>query len=232
VSGEPEDTRDGISRRQALKRMAAAGAVAWAAPAVQTMNMRRAWAQNESPIRICHRIKTNGERDCEEGFGAQDCLDPATNFTGEDLQPCTPTPPGCCAFYVSTSVSPCEWTVTVAPECIIVGATAKTGGPPTTQRCFGFAGSGSNSITVNTCELSRFDISHVELAICCEETATLQTLEATTGASGPSDESGPSGPTGETGATGSPNPPGPPDPPGPPNQPGPPRGGGGRGNSG
>ncbi|HEX6331138.1 MAG TPA: hypothetical protein VF129_07605 [Actinomycetota bacterium] len=161
MSEEPEDTRDGITRRQALKRMAAAGAVAWAAPAVQTMNMRRAWAQNESPQLICYRIKIETGGKCETGFGARDCLDPTSPDVLETE--------GGCDFFVTVTKDPalpdCIWSVTVADTCRIDRATAKTG-----PDCHEFEGSGTNTITINTCNVQQA-ISHVELMICCEETA-------------------------------------------------------------
>ena len=42
-----EDVAKRLSRRQALRRIGAAGAVAWAVPAVQTINMSRAFAQTQ-----------------------------------------------------------------------------------------------------------------------------------------------------------------------------------------
>src|SRR5712691_6932323 len=43
-----EQTPNRVTRRQALRRIAAAGAVAWAVPAVQTINMTRAFAQTQA----------------------------------------------------------------------------------------------------------------------------------------------------------------------------------------
>jgi hypothetical protein len=159
MSDEPEGTREQISRRRALKRMAAAGAVAWAAPVVQTVNMQRAWAQNASPQRVCYRIKIESDGTCETGLGRNDCLDPSS--------PDGLLTEGGCEFFVSLDrVSDCIWTVTVDGDCEIVAATAKTG-----NECHEFDGSGTNSITIHTCQLDDRAISHVELAICCERSA-------------------------------------------------------------
>ena len=87
------DGHNRISRRQALRRMAAAGAVAWAVPAVQTINMSRAFAQTQvssqpgacSWFRISQGDSTLGgavgtcgdpvshSDSCLSTFGAMDC---------------------------------------------------------------------------------------------------------------------------------------------------------------
>src|SRR5215217_4015058 len=119
MSDEPEGTREegtreGISRRRVLKGMAAAGAVAWATPVVQTVNMQRAWAQNTSPGRVCYRIKIESDGSCQQGIGTNDCLK-----TGDFL-----TSGGCAAAAPITltkdATDPdCIWTVTVDSNCEI-----------------------------------------------------------------------------------------------------------------
>lgn len=160
MSDERESPQEQISRRRALKRMAAAGAVAWATPVVQTVNMQRAWAANGSPVRECYRIKVESNGKCETGLGKNDCLDPSS--------PDGLLTEGGCAFFVSLDkVSNCIWTVTVDGDCEIVAATAKTG-----PECHDIDGTGTNTITINTCLLDKRAISHVELAICCEQSAS------------------------------------------------------------
>lgn len=158
MSDEPEGTPEQISRRRALKRMAAAGAVAWATPVVQTINMQRAWAENASPPRNCYRVKIEDDGSCDDGQpGANDCL-----TTGDFLAG------GCDAVSPDLVISSgCEWIVTVNGDCVITEATAKTG-----NECHSIPGSGTNTITINTCEVDEQDISHVELVVCCEEQAT------------------------------------------------------------
>jgi len=87
-----ENGHNRISRRQALRRMAAAGAAAWAVPAVQTINMSRAFAQTQmsqpgvcSWFRISQGELTTGgalgtcgqpispSDSCLSAFGVVDC---------------------------------------------------------------------------------------------------------------------------------------------------------------
>ena len=95
-----EDNRDPVSRRQAIKRIAAAGTVAWTIPAIQTFNMSRAYAQTQtSPVMVCSwfRITSNdttpGALDgtCGEAIGPYDsCLSATSDSV--DCGPVNATP--------------------------------------------------------------------------------------------------------------------------------------------
>jgi hypothetical protein len=168
MNDEPESTQEQISRRRALKRMAAAGAIAWATPVVQSVNMRRAWATNGSPERVCYRIKIESNGSCQTGLGRNDCLDPSSPdglLTTGGCQAAAPI------MLTKDPVHPnCIWTITVNSDCVITEATAKTGnecqlpGDPDLQ----VTGLGTNTVTINTCSF-KLGISHVELAVCCEQ---------------------------------------------------------------
>jgi hypothetical protein len=171
MSDEPEGTREegtreGVSRRRVLKGIAAAGAVAWATPVVQTVNMQRAWAQNGSPERVCYRVKVESDGGCDEGFGTKDCLDPAeAGVTAKG---------GCAAASpVLVSATDCAWVVRVNPNCVIEDATAKVGQGQTEEGCVlnpTVTGLGTSEVTISTCELNLQNaISHVEIVVCCEQ---------------------------------------------------------------
>jgi hypothetical protein len=170
MSDEPEGTRDGISRRRVLKGMAAAGAVAWATPVVQTVNMQRAWAQNGSPHQICYRIKIESDGSCQEGFGRNDCLDPSSPDGLVTSGGCAAAGP--ITLTKDASQPNCKWTVTVT-GCVITEATAKTGNECQQQgdSDLHVTGLGTNTVTIDTCGVQQ-GISHVELAVCCEVEST------------------------------------------------------------
>jgi hypothetical protein len=167
MSDEPEDTREegtreGVSRRRVLKGIAAAGAVAWATPVVQTVNMQRAWAENGSPERVCYRIKIESDGTCDEGIGNNDCL---TTDGFESDGGCTAAAP--ITLTKDLNDPDCKWTITVNPNCVITEATAKTG-----NECHeNLPGTGTNTINIDTCLLDDQGISHVELVVCCEQPA-------------------------------------------------------------
>jgi hypothetical protein len=65
---DPPASRE-VSRRDALKRIAIAGGVAWTLPAIQTVNMQRAYALGGSPTRKCFSVFIN------KPYGCQDAID-------------------------------------------------------------------------------------------------------------------------------------------------------------
>jgi hypothetical protein len=70
-----EDSR--ISRRDALRKAALVGAVAWTVPTIQTVNLQRALAQTQSPPGTCTKFRIqrtqSGLPDCTS-VGAESCL--------------------------------------------------------------------------------------------------------------------------------------------------------------
>src|SRR5712691_10085135 len=74
-----EQTPNRVTRRQALRRIAAAGAVAWAVPAVQTINMTRAFAQTQaSNPKVCSWFRIS-RGDLAAGGAAGACGGPITS---------------------------------------------------------------------------------------------------------------------------------------------------------
>jgi hypothetical protein len=84
VTPEPQDPgASGVSRRQALRRMATVGGAVWVAPALQTINM--AGAKAGSPRELCFSVKIPSDGDVElpgpngQGFA---CIEPVTGSDG------------------------------------------------------------------------------------------------------------------------------------------------------
>jgi hypothetical protein len=72
----PEEGPSGITRRQALKRAAAAGTIAWITPVLQTINMSVAQAR-VTPVALACRMTGGGRIDgaiCAEQHGHSDAF--------------------------------------------------------------------------------------------------------------------------------------------------------------
>lgn len=89
MSDEPTEPK--ITRRRALKRAAAAGAAVWVAPAIQSVNMTRAWAAVGSDPRdpqLCFSVDID-----IDPYGAVSydhdapfrCLSPQQSWTGASI---------------------------------------------------------------------------------------------------------------------------------------------------
>jgi hypothetical protein len=153
--------RGGIDRREMLKRAAAVGAVAWAVPAVQTLNMRQALAGVGSPGEVCYTIKIDGS--CSSpSYGTRTasaftCMyrhDPDLIVRGN----------GRCPSGVRwTKNRSGTWFVTLPPGCYLVAGFAK-------------AGTGCTAATqpkgsLGTIEFKKpyKDISNVTITFCCRQ---------------------------------------------------------------
>jgi hypothetical protein len=76
----PETPGNRISRRQALRRAAVAGAVAWTVPAVQTINMSRAFAQTQmSQPLVCSWFRITAGEQTVGGGGSGVCGPPSAS---------------------------------------------------------------------------------------------------------------------------------------------------------
>ena len=64
---DPPTSRE-VSRRDALKRIAIAGGAVWAVPAIQTVNMQRAYAMGGSPTRRCFSLYIDKKYGCQEAI--------------------------------------------------------------------------------------------------------------------------------------------------------------------
>ena len=166
--------KDGLSRRDFLKRSAAlGGALVWVAPVVQVVGMRPAFAQTVSPGGVCDdfyavKFEPVDDDDLSKGFNCFDianqsppsgnqCLD-----VGDMGVTPIPGPVGCTLASVS-SVSGSEWVIQLAPGCdFLVGqAELKTG----TEVCVDSEPFDPTNNTV-TFDTSGQDISHVEIVFC------------------------------------------------------------------
>jgi hypothetical protein len=184
----PEDQDDQrISRRKALKRMGAAGALVWTVPAIQSIGMPKAFAAVGSappPPPGCGNARVSGGGGCglpnfnaNAGCGGQSCL------TGAD-----PTAPsGCGGIASSTANLGADWVICLNPGCTLQslsmasggacwsapGAPNCTSGALTNPQWSGFTQSG-NCVTIHrptaqnaSGQTVTQNISHVDLVICC-----------------------------------------------------------------
>jgi hypothetical protein len=160
-----------VSRRQALKRVAAAGAVVWAAPVVQSLNMSRAYAGS----RVCYSIAFGGE--------SGNCYILNTNNHQCDLQPLYASVPTACDHNVTVnrigavygSHGEKTWIVTIPAGCVFVAGWTHGGShSECEQNATPVGGPASNSSTIVTFYPNsgypgdgRYAISNVELTYCC-----------------------------------------------------------------
>ena len=90
-----EDGHERISRRQALRRVAAAGAAVWAVPAVQSINMSRAFAQTQmsQPPGACSWFRIS-QSELATGMGVGTCGQPISPsdscLTAFGIMDCSP----------------------------------------------------------------------------------------------------------------------------------------------
>jgi hypothetical protein len=156
----------GLSRRDALKRLAAAGGVVWAIPVVQTLNMRSAAAQTTSPRTECYCVKWDPTQDpmCSENpSGPGSCnICPADVVSG-----------GCAPGHFTVTQNPDgTWTVILAPGCTFLEGSA-------VSKCASdlcepaVPNATATAATFFPCSEpdpppDEHDISHIEFAFCCE----------------------------------------------------------------
>ncbi len=114
-----DEIREGISRRNVLKRAAVVGAVAWTAPVIQSINPTRAYAG--TPQRFCYSVRINPDGTCFPEQNAQfyHCVSP--NIGEVD---------GCAAVAASAVSDPVTgtMTVTIAGGCTLQSGASLCGG--------------------------------------------------------------------------------------------------------
>ena len=157
--------KDGLSRRDFLKRGAAlGGALVWVAPVVQVVGMRPAFAQSVSPACTdSFAIKF------EEGGLCENIWNQTTTNTGKclDVSDMGVNPiegAMACSLVSLNEVSDTEWIVTLAPDCqFLVGQTGFKLG----EAFGGCQDGGIFDATNNTVTFEAGSgISHVELVFC------------------------------------------------------------------
>lgn len=165
--GMPTDHEpQGIDRRQMLKRVAAAGAVAWTVPAIQTLNMSKALAQVGSPGDVCYTVKL--ENTCEspsansnlaQSFGCLYAFDPDVIVTD--------TTAGCSLVSVVKNTNG-TWQVTLPAGCYFVAGFSKAGRTCVpAQTVGGDQAANGDTGTIVFPPGTQNAISHIELTFCC-----------------------------------------------------------------
>jgi hypothetical protein len=158
---EGADTnRNGISRRTLIRRAAATGAVAWAAPTI--LNMSAAGAQTQQ----CFSFKLDGAGCPCVGINP-DSGDPSCDATFNAAFAAA-TPPGtlgqCPPAGTIVSATGCagpQAIITVRQGCTITFAGGK-GGP----NCF-VCGANCTGVGTSTVTITQSNLSHVILVVCC-----------------------------------------------------------------
>jgi len=162
--------KDGLSRRDFLKRSAAlGGALVWVTPVVQAVGMRPAFAQTVSP-------PENGNGVCdnffavkfEQGGLCENIWNQTTTNTGKclDVSDMGVSPISgdmACSLVSLNEVSDTEWIVTLAPDCdfLVAQIGFKLG------EAFGGCQDGGTLTGNNTITFEAGSgISHVELVFC------------------------------------------------------------------
>ena len=150
----------GVSRRQALKRMAAVGGAVWVAPALQTINM--AHAKAGSPQDVCFSVKIEGNGGCvlpgPSGQGFH-CIVPVT---GGD---------GCAHVNAISTNSGEDWVIDLG-SCRFIEGAVKSGGGSTSCCPLSISSGTTGFITAPRCATGPHgqlqDISEVEITFCCD----------------------------------------------------------------
>jgi uncharacterized membrane protein len=158
VETEQQDPEENVSRRQALKRMAAVGGAVWVAPALQTINM--ATASAGTPRQNCYSVKIEGGNRCEQPTSANGwhCISPVISTGG-----CTHVTP------LSTNSGE-SWLIDLG-SCTLLEGYVKSGGGRNSCCRLSIAPGTSGVIQAPRCATGPHDqlqdISGVELTICC-----------------------------------------------------------------
>jgi hypothetical protein len=183
---DPNDRR--ISRRKALRRLGAAGALVWTVPAVQTISMSKALAQTppgSAPPPGCGNVRISKGGGC----GLPN-FDPGAGCNGQScLSGADPNAPSACGSVASAVASDgADWVICLAVGCRVQelsmaaagscwnqpGSPFCQGTNPNVTTWSGFSVSG-NCVTVHRPtfvnaggQTVQVNISHVDLVICCD----------------------------------------------------------------
>ena len=170
--------KDGLSRRDFLKRSAAlGGALVWVTPVVQVVGMRPAFAQTVSPGGVCDvfyavKMEPKDDQDLSKGFNCfsiHNQRDPNTNQCLDVDEGGLDPIDGGCAFVTAVDMSdPKVWVITLDPACEFqIGATALKTGTDDDFCVFGTGISyapGPNEVTFDHSD--RQAISNAQLVFC------------------------------------------------------------------
>jgi hypothetical protein len=156
-----------MDRRQVLKRAAAAGIVAWTAPAIQTLNMPRALAQVGSPGETCYTVRIESETRCSSPGPTENVASTMKCLYGFDPDVVLTDTTGGCAFapVTSTDDGNGRWIVTLSNGCSLVAGFSRSG-----NDCFPAEladGSPAPQGTTGVLYFSGDPISLIELTFCC-----------------------------------------------------------------
>jgi hypothetical protein len=162
-----EGVDEGISRRSALKRIAAVGGAAWVVPAVQTLNMPKANAQTAggSPRTVCYCVKWDPSQTppCSEGPGQCNVCTPDSVEGG-----CSPQ------RFTVTQNADGTWTVTLNEGCTFLEghAVSKCARDLCEPAVPNPADTGATFVPCPEVDdpTHEHDISHIEFVYCCETT--------------------------------------------------------------
>jgi hypothetical protein len=163
----PTDTEpQGIDRRQMLKRVAAAGAIAWTVPAIQTLNMSKALAQVGSPGDVCYTVKfedtcssPSANSNLSQSFGCLYAFDP--DVIVKDTT-------GGCSIVSVVKNADGTWRVTLPAGCYFVAGFSKAGRACVpAQTVGGDQAEKGDTGTIVFVPSTRNAISHIELTFCC-----------------------------------------------------------------
>jgi hypothetical protein len=166
VTDDDETTQaGGLSRRDALKRIAVAGGVVWAVPVVQTLNMRSAAAQTTSARTECYCVKwdPSDSNPCDE--------DPHDVC---DVCPSDVVSGGCAPGHFSVvQNADGTWTVTLAPGCTFlegfaVSKCARDLCEPAVPNANATAATFFPCPEPDPPPNGSHDISHIDFVFCCE----------------------------------------------------------------
>lgn len=166
-----ETEHGGMDRRQLLKRAAAAGIVAWTAPAIQTLNMPRALAQVGSPGETCYTVRIESETRCSSPGATENVA--STMKCLYDLDPdlvIRDTTGGCGLATVTDTDADGNgaWTVQLSPGCHLIAGFARSG-----NDCFPAELPGGGEApqgTTGTLWFRVSPISLIEITFCCAPT--------------------------------------------------------------
>jgi hypothetical protein len=168
TTGAPDEQRDGISRRALIRRAAATGAVAWAAPTI--LHMSAAGAQTQS----CYAFKLEGGCVCPGGGGLNPGPPPndpacagtpgfntalAAAIAANSAQLACP-PAGTIVSAVGCNASATA-TITLRQGCTFAFTGGKAG-----PDCF-VSGNGVGTNTTTITAPGQQGLSHVVLVVCC-----------------------------------------------------------------
>src|SRR5262245_3821959 len=117
----PEGNDDGVSRREAIRRIAAAAGVAWTVPVIQTIDAQKAYAFSPGLTTFSVRLNPNGG--CHDASGGRwhsfRCMRTSANLS---------TDPGGCALIAGLDkADDGRWFVSLAQGVVFIEGWSRSG---------------------------------------------------------------------------------------------------------